>query len=70
MPVADGNGGTSIRGQRPRKEHGGQSSLHGKVAVVTGGGRPSTWPKGAVPEDMMARFFEVYSGPTPVEQPA
>jgi acetolactate synthase-1/2/3 large subunit len=24
----------------------------------------------AVPEDMMARFFEVYSGPVPVEQPA
>jgi acetolactate synthase-1/2/3 large subunit len=24
----------------------------------------------AVPEDMMARFFEVYSGPTPVAQPA
>ena len=24
----------------------------------------------AVPEDMMARFFEVYSGPAPVEQPA
>jgi NAD(P)-dependent dehydrogenase (short-subunit alcohol dehydrogenase family) len=38
MLVADGNGGTSIRGQRPREEHGGQSSLHGKVAVVTGGG--------------------------------
>jgi acetolactate synthase-1/2/3 large subunit len=24
----------------------------------------------AVPEEMMARFFEVYSGPTPTEQPA
>ena len=24
----------------------------------------------AIPEDMMARFFEVYSGPTPTEQPA